>query len=1162
MATCPIKTDPAWKTLVETEGEIEATRRYVENNYEIPKLNGYIDDHVYDIEGPKFNAISTRTKLNEAPHIAKEIIDKLKELFPEVIINEDGLFDNNGKWKKIPPGQDGMHIRNAFIGAVAWANDSMLETPPHEYAHDYIEMFQNHPLMQKAIEKYGVEGLATKMGQDFVNNTLNDNDYSLIKRIWNSIKGFFGFYDVADIISDNFYKGKEMTPHIHEGNKAINYNQKQEPLKRQQGAVDTNGQFNENSIELTSIDYDRSVDYIKTALQGYNVFGDLVTEFDLEGGGFVDKIVGDVNADRAVIVFQNMEKMIKTMDIGKNGKYKNVSGLSRKQLNQLTSRLAHKEGHAQKILDILQEKESVPPMDNSTELAQDYWTIIRMMQKLDYLAKADQSIIADDDKMIDKKVVKQKVQDEIESIHVRRKEIVDKYKNPVIKKAVDLITRGVTSYLITPYLTAKFLAGENGFLSKMYYQALNHADTVKLGIKQKFNKDLRLTEEMNKEMGLYSSFNDPKSHIDDFNGKSFELNVITSNKEMGKQETVKLTDAEILSLYLTLRQTGDQAIFPDSDSPSVSLEKNGFHLDVINGRKGFSKTKYMFTENTKNQIIEHIQNNKNLSKYAENVTNALEGLYPALNKTFKQQNGFNLPQYEMYFPVSSYFGAYDLKTQKSNIENLSSIRDRLGSNQAIIISDVNKILTYHSNAVSSYAAYAITIDNNNKIIKLLKNEYEGHEEFKVVNKLLNQMEGKLNSLNDPTFLSSSQGEKSMHARMNKLMSNFGISALSWNVGVMTKQPISYMAAKELMDVKYLRKAGWGVGRIAGISPKQIIKSLNYTGVRKGETILPVEFNMHTDNPVYQAILKHSPKLVARFAGAVDRETGEALFEKSFGNDDINLWKKKDGKRVKVSKARFMEGIKIFDAATVMSIWKAVELETQEKFPQLKVNSDAYFEHVAVRTEDIVNKSQPTFDLMNRTELASMSNPWVRSLTMFGSAKSKLGALMIEGIYDMAMNPTKENKTKAMNRIVNLGIYNGLQLAIITALFGLGFEGDDEEDGIGDDIAEFTTAQIIRGMAGQFYGVDKIVGSMVDRLEGKPWARTAFTVPVLGVLNEMGPAIMDVVLPYKIDKRNGERIWTIDDGLISLLKMSAQLSGIPLAPYRYTKKGVKLFGEDE
>jgi hypothetical protein len=32
--------------------------------------------------------------------------------------------------------------------------------------------------------------------------------------------------------------------------------------------------------------------------------------------------------------------------------------------------------------------------------------------------------------------------------------------------------------------------------------------------------------------------------------------------------------------------------------------------------------------------------------------------------------------------------------------------------------------------------------------------------------------------------------------------------------------------------------------------------------------------------------------------------------------------------------------------------------------------------------------------------------------------------------------------------------------------------------------------------------------------------------------------------------------------MSLLKMSAQLSGIPLAPYRYTKKGVKLFGEDE
>ena len=72
------------------------------------------------------------------------------------------------------------------------------------------------------------------------------------------------------------------------------------------------------------------------------------------------------------------------------------------------------------------------------------------------------------------------------------------------------------------------------------------------------------------------------------------------------QTKVKLTDGELLSLYLTAQQKGDQSIFPDSDSPRITLIKHGFQLDKIEGRPGMAKTRYNFSEGTLQAIEKHV----------------------------------------------------------------------------------------------------------------------------------------------------------------------------------------------------------------------------------------------------------------------------------------------------------------------------------------------------------------------------------------------------------------------------------------------------------------------------------------------------------------------------------------------------------------------------
>ena len=183
----------------------------------------------------------------------------------------------------------------------------------------------------------------------------------------------------------------------------------------------------------------------------------------------------------------------------------------------------------------------------------------------------------------------------------------------------------------------------------------------------------------------------------------------------------------------------------------------------------------------------------------------------------------------------------------------------------------------------------------------------------------------------------------------------------------------------------------------------------------------------------------------------------------------------------------MEGIKIFDAATVMSIWKAVKAETAEMHPELKEGSDEYMEHVAQRTENIVNATQPTFDLMNRTNLSSMKNPFARTFSMFGSARSKLGALMIDGFYDMITNPTKENKRKFRKRMFNLAVLNGLAIAMANALsMGFDWEDEDKDGELVDDIGNWTTYQMINASFGNLYFAGEISRFVTSRIDDAPW----------------------------------------------------------------------------
>ena len=111
-----------------------------------------------------------------------------------------------------------------------------------------------------------------------------------------------------------------------------------------------------------------------------------------------------------------------------------------------------------------------------------------------------------------------------------------------------------------------------------------------------------------------------------------------------------------------------------------------------------------------------------------------------------------------------------------------------------------------------------------------------------------------------------------------------VSVLGMNIPVMAKQTISFITAKEEIDSKYLKKAGWGAAGFVGINPMKIIKSLKWTGIKGGETWLPLEWSLDIKNDaVYDEMMK-DPNARARLEGEFSKEAGEALLNNEIGQD--------------------------------------------------------------------------------------------------------------------------------------------------------------------------------------------------------------------------------------------------------------------------------------
>ena len=147
--------------------------------------------------------------VSEKPLVMEKILKKLKKDFPQISVEGlDKVLASNGR-----------EVVGKALGMLAqWSKSkATLDTVPHEYAHIYLNMYRNQPIVKQGIDKFGNEELADYMGlyyQDRLSGSLKKRVGMWAKQFWLKLKKLIGAkfsdQDVKDYLAGSFYAGQKL----------------------------------------------------------------------------------------------------------------------------------------------------------------------------------------------------------------------------------------------------------------------------------------------------------------------------------------------------------------------------------------------------------------------------------------------------------------------------------------------------------------------------------------------------------------------------------------------------------------------------------------------------------------------------------------------------------------------------------------------------------------------------------------------------------------------------------------------------------------------------------------------------------------------------------------------------------------------------------------
>ena len=328
------------------------------------------------------------------------------------------------------------------------------------------------------------------------------------------------------------------------------------------------------------------------------------------------------------------------------------------------------------------------------------------------------------------------------------------------------------------------------------------------------------------------------------------------------------------------------------------------------------------------------------------------------------------------------------------------------ANNPIEIGDFMDVWAGHVNKMCIYGAFTIPTDNMNRLYNY-KTPVDSDMSPTSVKQELNRVYGDGAGKYLATLIRDIAGGVRAQDRtgMGKLVRKFKKSAVAANLQVVVQQPSAIARVMAVMNPKYLLES---TVRTPGTVRSDIEEMRQHSGI---------------------AIIKE----MGRF------DTGTGLSAVEWLQESVKEGHL--GKMIlgKVDKAAGW-GAEKADLLTWSKIWHAVKKEIAEQAPELKIDSDEYFQTVTARFEEIINRTQVYDSVLAKSEV-------MRSNSMFDKmASSFMGepTITYNMLQDAIVNVKGMGGKKKLLRATSVWVVSTAFNAMLKSLVSAMRRKDDEE----------------------------------------------------------------------------------------------------------------------
>ncbi len=559
-----------------------------------------------------------------------------------------------------------------------------------------------------------------------------------------------------------------------------------------------------------------------------------------------------------------------------------------------------------------------------------------------------------------------------------------------------------------------------------------------------------------------------------------------------------------------------------------SRNQNNFR-HLIEGGISFAKTPSKIIKLTESDIAK-VVNSATVGelRVADAIDEYLNTIQKReINKVSVDLNGHEIATEPDYFPIRTNFldrFRDDLlkagKFGQISLEGLGIFKERQAATNALILDDAF-IATYKSiKQTGSYVGYAKPLRSAKALLK--------DNDFQIAARDINR-KNYIDSLD--AYLRRVEGESIRLDNVDKLttdlINKLDVSILGLNPFVMLKQPISYLGASTEMDFKHL----------------------------KGN------FKFKATESEVNEIIKHSPQLRDRFRGNITRELGEIA---EVGRPK-KFWTGEE-----VVSQKYMKGIAFFDRSAIVSLWRSSKAEIRDKFPDLK--GGEFFAKVTERTEELVRKTQPTFNVKDRSTIGMSQNVWIRLLTKYSSQRNKNWMIMRRAMmkYNQS-HKTPRDKAKVAQAFFIINVVSPMLLMLLDETRDKFFDREEKRNIFQRIISRWITLAI-----GNIYFLGTGVNSLVSKIERGTWAGYDINDPLSSTMDDIIDSVAGAFIgigqaisgeKYKSGRREGEEKWksTLSKSFTGTLDTAGKLRGIPVKGVRRILEGLyklpeRIFGK--